>query len=173
MHRQPQRYGNRLAGSRRGSSGGRRSGDFLCASSTRRGADEIMTGMRVLRSPSFGKLLSQPLRRPAGHPPPDSSRLRSRAPAHAQSAGLGGGGCAAAQADATSRQTPGLARTSAAAVDAAPTARCQSTAKPRALTPNFARTRRPSIEDQCVSGVVASRVGDGKVSKTVSVYVCD
>ena len=33
----------------------------LCASSSRRGADEIMTGVRVLRSPSLGKLLSQPL----------------------------------------------------------------------------------------------------------------
>ncbi|HVZ85495.1 MAG TPA: glycosyltransferase [Polyangia bacterium] len=33
----------------------------LCASSERRGADEIMTGVRVRRSPSLGKLLSQPL----------------------------------------------------------------------------------------------------------------
>ncbi len=33
----------------------------LCSSPTRRGADEIMTGVRVIRSPSLGKLLSQPL----------------------------------------------------------------------------------------------------------------
>jgi len=33
----------------------------LCAATGRRGAGEIMTGVRVLRSPSLGKLLSQPL----------------------------------------------------------------------------------------------------------------
>lgn len=33
----------------------------LCSSSGRRGADEIMTGVRVIRSPSLGKVLSQPL----------------------------------------------------------------------------------------------------------------
>ena len=33
----------------------------LCASASHRGADEIMCGVRVLRSPSLGKLLSQPL----------------------------------------------------------------------------------------------------------------
>jgi rhamnosyl/mannosyltransferase len=33
----------------------------LCASAARRGADEIMTGVRVIRSPSLAKILSQPL----------------------------------------------------------------------------------------------------------------
>src|SRR5579871_4623517 len=33
----------------------------LCSSSDHRSADEIMCGVRVLRSPSLGKLLSQPL----------------------------------------------------------------------------------------------------------------
>jgi glycosyltransferase involved in cell wall biosynthesis len=33
----------------------------LCSSPSRRGADEIMCGVHVLRSPSLGKLLSQPL----------------------------------------------------------------------------------------------------------------
>jgi glycosyltransferase involved in cell wall biosynthesis len=33
----------------------------LCSSPSRQGADEIMCGVRVLRSPSLGKLLSQPL----------------------------------------------------------------------------------------------------------------